>query len=104
MTREEVIAIIEQYFQAEDVELAAWVVRCESVYDAAAIHPSGTVGGLFQHLLSAWDGRAAGAGFPGEPWWNPEANTAAAARLWYGSLGPAHHWPNCYQWALTQLP
>lgn len=101
----ELLALLGAYFSPEDVEVAYWVVRCESNFDAAAYNPSGPYVGLFQHALSAWDSRAASVGFPGADWWNAEANVAASIPLWYGAppYDASWHWPYCHGWALDQI-
>lgn len=88
---ETVYALVEQYFQPEDVERAVLVAWCESRYDASATHPTSGASGLFQHLRRFWDSRSEQAGWAGADIYDPAANTAVAAWLVY-SNGGWKHW------------
>lgn len=81
--------LVEKYFHVNDVEWALRVSYCESHWDANAKNPTSSASGLFQHLAKYWDERAAKAGWPGASIWDPEANTAVAAWLYYQG-GPGH--------------
>ena len=92
LSEDQARALFSQYFAPEDVEDAIVIARCESNLDPDAWNPAG-FGGLFQHIASAWDSRAATVGFPGASIFDAEANTAAAAALHdTSSWGP---WPTC---------
>jgi hypothetical protein len=45
---------------------------------------------LFQHLASAWEARSEAAGIAGASIWDPEANVAVAAWLFYEGGGKRH--------------
>jgi hypothetical protein len=90
-----------RFFPSEEVEKAVLVARCESGFNPAAYNSSGPYGGLYQHLETHWETRAAAAGYPGASIFNAEANTAAAHLLWSSNgWGP---WPSCSAWADGQL-
>ncbi len=76
----QVRALVAKYFPASEVDKAVLVAKCESGFDANVRGGSGNgYVGLFQHAASVWEARAAKAGMAGKPWWDPEANVAAAA-------------------------
>ena len=81
--------LIRRYFDEVDVEWALRVSYCESHWDAAAKNPTSSASGLFQHLARFWDGRSTRAGWAGASIFDPVANTAVAAYLYY-SGGPGH--------------
>ncbi len=85
-------ALFSQYFSSADVADAVHIADCESNLDPDAWNPAG-FGGLFQHISTAWDSRAAAVGFAGASIFDAEANTAAAAALFAtNGWGP---WPAC---------
>lgn len=65
---------------ASQAEAAVRVAACESGFNPRAYNPSGA-SGLFQHLISYWLARAAGAGSPGASPFDPWVNTVAAANM-----------------------
>ncbi len=75
--------LVEAYFLPGDVPWAMRVLRCESQGDAAAKNPRSTASGLFQHLARLWPERAARAGWPAADVFDPTANVAVAAWLYY---------------------
>ncbi len=81
--------LVEQYFKPEDVAWAMRVMKCESGGNPNAKNSSSGASGLFQHMPQYWDGRASKAGFPGASIFDPEANIAASAYLFYHG-GPGH--------------
>ena len=85
----EVEALIRTYFNDADVPWALRVSYCESHWDASAKNPTSSASGLFQHLARYWDDRSAKAGWPGANIFDPNANTAVAAWLYY-NYGPSH--------------
>lgn len=101
LTEGEMRALATQYFPAAEVEKAVLVARCESNYDPSAYNPRGPFGGLFQHSLAYWDGRAAAAGWGGASIFDPVANTAVTA--WLQTRDGWGHWPWCSVWADGQL-
>ena len=94
ITEDQARALFSIYFAPEDVEDAIRIAQCESNLQVDIVSSNGLYGGLFQHVLSAWDSRAAAVGFAGESYANPYANTAAAAAL-KGSGPWSAHWPFC---------
>jgi len=94
LTEEEARALFSLYFAPEDVEDAIRIAECESNLQVDIVSANGLYGGLFQHVLSVWDSRAAAVGFAGESYANPYANAAAAAAL-KGSGPWSPHWPYC---------
>lgn len=88
-TVEEWSFLISKYFQPGDVPWAMRVMACESGGDPNAKNPTSTASGLFQHLASYWDGRSVAAGWGGADIFDPEANVAVAAWLFYTG-GPSH--------------
>ena len=93
LTDSEALALFSLYFEPHDVTTALSVAQCESNLDPTAVNPSGLHGGLFQHAISAWDGRAENAGWAGASIFDPEANTAVSA--WLVETGGWWHW-SCY--------
>ena len=81
--------LIRRYFEPVDVEWALRVSYCESHWDATAKNPTSSASGLFQHLARFWDDRSMAAGWDGASIFDPVANTAVAAYLYY-SGGPGH--------------
>ena len=81
--------LVEKYFQPDDVAWAMRVMACESGGDPYAKNPRSSASGLFQHLARYWDARSAKAGWAGASIWDPEANIAVAAWLYYTG-GPGH--------------
>jgi len=82
--------LVERYFQPEDVPWAMRVMACESGGNPLAKNPRSSASGLFQHLARYWDARSAKAGWAGASIWDPEANIAVAAWLYY--VGGPEHW------------
>lgn len=91
-------SLVGWYFDATDVDRAVAVLRCESGGDATAKNPYSTASGLFQHLGSLWDERAADAGRPGADIFDPVANVAVAAWLVYEGGGWGHWNPSRHCW------
>lgn len=81
--------LVEKYFSPADVPWAMRVMACESGGDHLAKNPRSSASGLFQHLARYWDDRSAKAGWAGASIWDPEANIAVAAWLYYTG-GPGH--------------
>lgn len=86
-------SLVAAYFAPEHVDKALRVINCESRGDPNAKNPRSTASGLFQHLASYWDDRSVRAGWAGASIWDPEANVAVGAWLYY--LDGWGHWPNC---------
>lgn len=82
--------LVERYFESDDVDLAMKVMACESGGNPTAANPTSSARGLFQHLGSFWNKRAASAGRPGADIFDPEANVAVAAWLVYHQGGWKH--------------
>jgi hypothetical protein len=78
------------YFPTEQVDWALRIIECESHGDPNAKNPRSTASGLFQHLASLWEERAAAAGWPGADVFDPYANIAVAA--WLFETGGPGHW------------
>jgi hypothetical protein len=86
--------LIDWHFQPGDRAWATRVAFCES---SGLPHHTGSTEvssafaiGWFQHLAKYWTERSESAGWPGASPFDPEANVAVAAWLFYTS-GP-HHW------------
>ncbi len=86
--------LIDRHFQPGDRAWATRVAFCES---SGLPHHTGSTEvssafavGWFQHLAKYWTERSESAGWPGASPFDPEANVAVAAWLFYTS-GP-HHW------------
>lgn len=82
--------LVALYFEPEDIEQALDIIRCESGGNPSAANPTSSARGLFQHLGSVWDERAADAGLPGADILDPEDNIAVAAWLVYEGGGWSH--------------
>ena len=81
--------LVEAFFSPSDVTWALRVISCESNGDPNADNPRSTASGLFQHLATYWGERSTKAGWGGSSIWDPEANIAVAAWLYYNG-GPGH--------------
>jgi hypothetical protein len=83
----EVRALVELYFEPQDVNRAVRIAWCESRFDPGAndLRTGGI--GLFNHLPRYWDERAANAGFAGVAATDAQASTAAAAWEVYNGAG-----------------
>lgn len=81
--------LIQTYFLEPDWDWARRVSYCESGWDANAKNPYSSASGLFQHLASYWEQRSAWAGWGEADIFDPEANVAVAAWLYYDG-GPGH--------------
>ena len=68
--------IVSIYFPSDRVDWALRIIECESHGDPNAKNPRSTASGLFQHLASLWDERAAAAGWPAADVFDPFANIA----------------------------
>ena len=82
--------LVESYFRPADVAWALRVMACESGGNPNAKHPRSSASGLFQHLARYWPGRSSRAGWAGASIFDPVANVAVAAWLYYS--GGASHW------------
>ncbi len=82
--------LVAEHFLRGDVPWAMRVLDCESTGDPDAKNPRSTASGLFQHLASQWPERASKAGWGGADVFDPEANIAVAAWLYY--LDGPRHW------------
>ena len=88
----QVETLIRTYFTEADV---AWAIRiswCESRWTVEATHPSSGAAGLFQHLPRFWADRSSRAGWAGADVYDPNANVAVAAWLFYAPDGGPSHW------------
>lgn len=83
----EVRALVELYFEPQDVNRAVRIAWCESRFDPNATDLKTGGVGLFSHLPRYWDERASNAGFPGIEATDPQASTAAAAWEVYNGAG-----------------
>ncbi len=92
LSESEARELFSQYFSGDDVEVALRIAICESSLNTNAYNPAG-YGGLFQHSISAWDSRAAAAGWAGASIYDGAANTAVA--YWLYSQSGWSPWPNC---------
>ena len=81
--------LVTQYFQPNDVEWALAIIQCESSGNPNALHPGSLASGLMQHLQRYWADRSARAGWSGASVFDPEANIAVGAWLYYTG-GPGH--------------
>jgi len=79
LSQVEVRALVDRYFQPEDVNRAIRVAWCESRFDPDSVNLRTGGVGLFQHLPKYWEERSESAGFGGIEPTDPEASTAAAA-------------------------
>jgi hypothetical protein len=61
-------------------EKALDVARCESHFNPKAYNPAG-YGGVYQHAVRYWPGRAERWGFPGWPVLNGRANVIVSIRM-----------------------
>ncbi len=82
--------LVSSYFAPDDIAWAMRVMNCESRGDPLARNPRSSASGLFQHLLRYWAERAAKAGWAGSSVFDPTANVAVAAWLFYDGGGPSH--------------
>ena len=92
LTQTEARDLFSRYFSGDDVDVAIRIAVCESGLNTNAYSPKG-YGGLFQHSISAWDSRAAAAGWSGASIYDGEANTAVA--YWLYTQSGWSPWPNC---------
>jgi hypothetical protein len=83
----EVRALVELYFEPQDVNRAVRIAWCESRFDPGATDLRTGGVGLFNHLPRYWDERAANAGFAGVAATDAQAATAAAAWEVYNGAG-----------------
>ncbi|HEX6299895.1 MAG TPA: hypothetical protein VF148_05495 [Acidimicrobiia bacterium] len=83
----EVRALVELYFEPQDINRAVRIAWCESRFDPNATDLRTGGVGLFSHLPRYWDERADNAGFPGAEPTDPRASTAAAAWEVYNGAG-----------------
>ena len=83
-------SLIGKYFQPADIPWATRVMFCESRNDPNAKNPRSSASGLFQQLATFWPERSAKAGWAGANIFDPEANIAVSAWLYY--TGGAGHW------------
>lgn len=83
----EVRALVEIYFQPQDVNRAVRIAWCESLFDPDASDTRTGGVGLFNHLPQYWEARAENAGFRGADPTDPTASTAAAAWEVYNGAG-----------------
>jgi hypothetical protein len=83
----EVRALVELYFEPQDVNRAVRIAWCESRFDPGATDLRTGGIGLFNHLPRYWDDRAANAGFDGVAATDAQASTAAAAWEVYNGAG-----------------
>lgn len=82
--------LVASYFAPDDLPWAMRVMNCESKGDPRARNPRSSASGLFQHLLRYWAERSAKAGWAGADVFDPTANVAVAAWLYYEGGGPSH--------------
>lgn len=82
--------LVERYFEPDDVPWALRVMDCESRGDPWAKNPSSSASGLFQHLARFWPKRSLKAGWAGSSIFDPQANVAVAAWLFYDGGGKRH--------------
>jgi len=87
---EQWLPLVMTYFQAVDIPWAMRVMSCESGGSPTAKNPGSSASGLFQHLARYWPSRSVAAGWAGASIWDPEANIAVAAWLFY--TGGRSHW------------
>lgn len=85
-------SLVEKYFHPEDVTWALRVMQCESGGNPNAKNSHSSASGLFQHLARYWPERSVKAGWAGASIWDPEANIAVAAWLFYAPHGGPSHW------------
>ncbi|HEU4894347.1 MAG TPA: hypothetical protein VFT85_00795 [Acidimicrobiia bacterium] len=83
----EVRALVELYFEPQDVNRAVRIAWCESRFDPGATDLRTGGIGLFNHLPRYWDDRASNAGFAGVAATDAQASTAAAAWEVYNGAG-----------------
>lgn len=82
-------SLVEEHFNPSDVPWAMRVMSCESGGNPNATNDRSGAAGLFQHLPKYWAERSAKAGWGGADIYDPEANIAVAAWLFYKG-GPSH--------------
>ncbi len=81
---------VADYFPEDRIDWALRIIQCESGGDPLAKNPTSTASGLFQHLASLWEERAAKAGWADSDVFDPLANIAVAA--WLLETGGPGHW------------
>lgn len=83
------------FFAAGDVEWALCIIDAESGGNPDADNPRSSASGLMQHLAKYWPARSAAAGWGGASIWDPTANIAVGAWLYY--TGGAGHWTSAWK-------
>jgi hypothetical protein len=73
-----------------DVNAALRVAGCESGFNPRAYSPAGPYGGIYQHAISYWPGRARHFGHPGASVFDPYANIDVSLRM--VRAGGWSHW------------
>lgn len=82
--------LISAFFAEADMAWAMRVMACESGGNPDATNPSSGAAGLFQHLPKYWAERSSNAGVAGSTPYDPPANVAVAAWLFYEGGGQSH--------------
>ncbi len=82
--------LVSLYFEPRDIDWAMAIIKCESRGDPNARNPRSSARGLFQHLARYWPKRSQKAGWEGASIYDPEANIAVAAWLFYEGGGKSH--------------
>lgn len=91
-----VAALAARHFAAADVPWALATIGCETgwTWDPNIVNRGGSgASGYFQHMPAYWAERSAAAGYSGASIFDPDANVAVGAWLYYTD-GPGH-WPVC---------
>lgn len=90
-----IVDLVSAFFASGDVPWALRTIRCETggTWDPNATNPTSGASGLFQHMPRYWPERSAAAGYSGASIYDPAANVAVAAWLYY--LEGRGHWPTC---------
>lgn len=91
-------ALVEIYFEPDQVDKAIEIMQCESRGRPDAKNPTSTASGLFQHLHSLWPPRVAAAGWEAGSIWDPQVNIAVAAWLVNEGGGWSHWYPSQHCW------